>query len=131
MTSAFLMACVLGLAPLTPHGFSFEAGRSSTPYISNNGVSDLSALDMGLQPLGRRSLAPIDAITDMEMVVDETFLSDLLNLPHSGRRCFARRGMDLEFELRSVGPDGRAAWMRDAQENAENSLLQNCDKGIP
>jgi prepilin-type N-terminal cleavage/methylation domain-containing protein len=103
-------------------------GMFSAPGAGGN---ELNALDMGLQPLGRRSLAPTDKITGKPLVADAAYLPDLSNLRHSDRRFYAPVGMELEFELWSAGPDGRAAWMRDAVENTDNLPLQNYDKGIP
>lgn len=107
-------------------------GMNSAPCLnSNQGSLYLNALVMGLHPLGRRTLADADAITGEPLVVDAVALPDLSNLIHSDRRRYAPRGLELEFELWSAGPDGQAAWMRDASVNRDNVALLPYDKGIP
>jgi len=87
--------------------------------------------DYGMQALGRTTLAPQDALTGKPLTSDPVRLPDLSNLRRSDRRYYAPRGLELEFELWSAGPDGRADWMRDAAVNRDNVSLDNYDGSIP
>jgi len=85
----------------------------------------------GMQAQGRTTLAPFDAFTAKPLTVDPVRLPDLANLRHSDRRFYAPRSLELEFELWSAGPDGRAEWMRDAAVNRDNVPLYNYDGSLP
>lgn len=91
----------------------------------------ISPRDYGMQGLGRTSLAPLDAFTGKPLVAHPTRLPDPTNPRHSDRRFYAPRGLELEFELWSAGPDGRADWMRDAAANRDNVPLNNYDGSLP
>lgn len=106
-------------------------GMTSQPMMSGDGVLNLKALDWGMAPLGRKTLADKDAITGQALTADASFLPDVTTLRHSDRRYYAPRGLETEFELWSAGPDGRADWMRDAAVNYDNISLQPYDKTIP
>ena len=107
-------------------------GVNSAPHCySDSGSTDVNSLNMGLHPLGRKSLAPTDTITGIALAADPLTLPDLANLRHSDRRYYAARNLELEFELWSAGPDGQVDWMRDAAVNADNVPLQPYDKAIP
>lgn len=107
-------------------------GMNSAPHCySDSGSTDVNSLNMGLHPLGRKSLAPTDTITGIELAADPPGLPDLANLRHSDRRLYAARNLEVEFELWSAGPDGKAEWMRDAVVNTDNVPLQPYDKAIP
>jgi len=98
---------------------------------SEGGCSFSNALNQGLHPLGRRTLAPEDAITGEPLVAAPPALPDPANLRHSDRRSHAPRRLELEFELWSAGPDGSADWMRDGLANRDNVPLQDYDRGLP
>ncbi len=102
-------------------------GMISAPSGS---VGYVNAYYAGLHPLGRRSLADWDAITN-EPLAAGPGLPDATVLRRSDRRLWAPRGLELEFELWSAGPDGLADWMRDAVVNRENVSLQAYDRDIP
>ncbi len=87
--------------------------------------------DYGMQAQGRTTLAPVDALTAKPLTVDAVRLPDLANLRRSDRRFYAPRGLELEFELWSAGPDRRADWMRDAAVNRDNVPLYNYDGSLP
>jgi hypothetical protein len=106
-------------------------GMTSAPILGADGVVECNALDMGLHPLGRTSLAAQDIITNLQLTAHPARLPDLDNLRHSDRRHYAARGLELEFELWSAGPDGRADWMRDALPNIDNVSLLPYDENIP
>lgn len=97
---------------------------------TDGGCAFSNALIQGLHPLGRRTLETVDAITG-EPLAASPGLPDLTNLHHSDRRKYAPRRLELEFELWSAGPDGRADWMRDGDANRDNIPLQEYDRGIP
>lgn len=106
-------------------------GMNSAPHCySDSGSTDVNALSMGLHALGRTSLAPFDTITGIALAADPPALPDLANLMHSDRRRYAARSLELEFELWSAGPDGKADWMRDAAANYDNVPLLPYDKAI-
>lgn len=85
----------------------------------------------GMQAQGRTTLAPFDALTAKPLTVDPVRLPDLADLRRSDRRFYAPRGLELEFELWSAGPDGRADWMRNASVNRDNVPLYNYDGSLP
>jgi len=93
-------------------------------------IGYVNAYYSGLHPLGRRTLAERDTITDQPLAIGPG-LTDLANLRHSDRRLWAPRGLEVEFELWSAGPDGLADWMRDAAANLDNVPLQAYDRNIP
>jgi prepilin-type N-terminal cleavage/methylation domain-containing protein len=108
-------------------------GMNSAPMVNadTDTAYNLNAIDVGLQPLGRISLADIDTITGNPLTSEPTYLPDLTNRKHSDRRFYAAPGYEIEFELWSAGPDGRAEWMRDASVNTDNVSLLPYDRNIP
>ncbi len=112
-------------------------GMTAAPVLSLGGLRTLNtrAVEFGLEPIGRFSLAPRDAITGLALGTAPrhraAFLPDTANLRHSDRRRYAAMGLELEFELWSAGPDGQHAWMRDDRANADNVSLTPYDKSIP
>jgi len=106
-------------------------GMTSQPMMNGGHLLFLPTIDWGLQPLGRKTLAAKDGITAVPLAVDPLYLPDLSNLRHSDRRYYAAKGLEIEFELWSAGPDGRADWMRDAAANNDNLSLLPYDKNIP
>jgi len=106
-------------------------GMTTQPMMSGDGVTLLSAVEWGMQPTGRKTLAQKDTYTALPLTADPLLLPDLANMRHSDRRYYAPKGLEVEFELWSAGPDGRADWMRDAAANNDNIPLQPYDKNIP
>jgi hypothetical protein len=90
-----------------------------------------SARSMGLNPVGRTTLAATDTVTGEAVLPDPVRYPDLAQPRHSDRRFYAPRYGELEFELWSAGPDGLAEWMRDAPVNNDNISMQVYDKALP
>ncbi len=108
-----------------------EGMRTAAISYSDTVCLGLKANQIGLHPQGRRTLAPIDAYDAKPLVSNPPALPDLNDLRRSDRRLYAPRTLELEFELWSAGPNGRADWMRDAADNRDNIAPLNYDKGIP
>lgn len=109
-------------------------GMTSAAIIAlggEEGTSNLRAADFGLGPSGRITLGPVDRITGNALVADAARLPDTGDLRRSDRRYYAAARLELEFELWSAGLDGRAAWMRDAEQNRDNVSLMPYDRDIP
>lgn len=108
-------------------------GMAPAPVESFMGLpcNSLRSVEFGLHPLGRRTLAAFDAISEEPLAVDAAYLPNLSNLRHSDRRFYAAPGNELEFELWSAGPDGKADWMRDTRVNNDNVPLTPYDLRIP
>ena len=106
---------------------------SSAFMMQGNGLTQLNSIDFGLQALGRTSLNAerIDRTTGNPVIADPPRLPDLADMRHSDRRSYAPSGLELEFELWSAGPDGRADWMRDGPGNADNVSLSPYDAKVP
>jgi len=100
-------------------------------HIYDRPMEGFSTLEYGLQPLGRRTLGPRDAITGRPLTSDPPSLPDLTQLRHSDRRTYAAPGHEVDFELWSAGADGRADWMRDHPANTDNVSCKPYDKRIP
>jgi prepilin-type N-terminal cleavage/methylation domain-containing protein len=90
-----------------------------------------SARSMGLHPAGRTTIAAVDTVTGLVVEPHPTRFPDLAQPRHSDRRFYAPRGCELEFELWSAGPDGKAEWMRDAAANHDNLSMLPYDKTLP
>ncbi len=107
-------------------------GMSASFMMTSQGVGALDSYLFGLQPMGRTSLNAerLDRITG-QPVVAGAGLPDLGSMRHSDRRSHAPNGLELEFELWSAGPDGRAEWMRDGSGNTDNVPLAPYDLKIP
>jgi len=108
-----------------------EGMRTAACTYSDTVCLNLKSNLIGLHPQGRRTLGPFDAYDAKPLAADPPALPDLADLRHSDRRRYAPRTLELEFELWSAGPDGRADWMRDAADNRDNVAPQNYDKSIP
>jgi prepilin-type N-terminal cleavage/methylation domain-containing protein len=108
-------------------------GMTSAPIfkVGLGGAYFLRAADFGMLPAGRTTLGPVDRITGAAIVDHATRLPDVTQLRVSDRRYYAAPKLELEFELWSAGPDGRAAWMRDAADNRDNVPFTPYDRDIP
>lgn len=107
-----------------------EGMRSSGGLIFDAAAVQLNSRDFGLARQGRRSLAVRDPITGADLAADGAALPDPANRMHSDRRIYAPPKMEHEFELWSVGGDGRLGWMRDDPRNTDNIPLLPYDKGL-
>lgn len=107
-------------------------GMSASFMMTSQGVGALDSYLFGLQPMGRISLneSRLDRTTG-QPVLAGAGLPDLNRMRHSDRRSHAPDALELEFELWSAGPDGRADWMRDAVSNTDNVPLAPYDLKIP
>ncbi len=115
-------------------------GMRTAASVGHEGTISLDTRFFGMNSLGRTTLLGpdadgrpgLDSITRQPVQADAARgLPDLGNLRHSDRRNYAPQRLELEFELWSAGPDGKANWMRDAGDNRDNVALVDYDKGLP
>jgi len=108
-------------------------GMTAAPNqnLFGQNTPNCNATEYGLNALGRITLGEEDRITGEPLTVNPPALPDVANLRQSDRRLYAAPDYELDFELWSAGPDGRAAWMRDHAWNTDNVSLLNYDKTIP
>ena len=107
-----------------------EGMRSSGGLIFDAEAVQIFTRDYGVARIGRRSLATINPITGADLAASGAALPDPSKRMHSDRRYFAAPKYENEFELWSLGQDGRLGWMRDDPRNTDNIPLLPYDKGL-
>lgn len=79
---------------------------------------------------GRIPLTVDDAGDGQPTPTHATFFPDATNLRGADMRFYAAPGFVRDFELWSMGPDGRFDWMRDAAVNRDNVSVQQYERDL-
>jgi prepilin-type N-terminal cleavage/methylation domain-containing protein len=112
-------------------GAATPLGRTKVGSLSMN-IDYVDDVLYGLGPMTRRILDARDAYQDQTVLAaDPPYLPDPDNRKRSDIRRYAGASFANEFELWSAGRDGRFAWMRDDQANADNLSIRNYLLGLP